>query len=85
MGSVLTVRGSFPELGAEVPAAAHVVTLHRTGEGLCELYGVRFQIDRDVELAAVLGQRLDLEITVEDETGDIGRGTKTVIVSDAIR
>jgi hypothetical protein len=80
-GSVLTVRGFLPELGAEVPPAAHVVTFHRAGEGLCELYGLRFQVDRDVELAAVLGQRLDLEIAVEDETGDIGRGTKTVIVA----
>ncbi len=73
MGSRLTVEGYFPELEFELLPFTAQVTLHKAGEGRCEIHGVRFQVDRGLPVEAVRGQALDIEISLEDPNGDVGR------------
>jgi hypothetical protein len=83
-GSVLSVRGYFPDLDVAVPPFTSGVTFHETERSGCEIHGIRFQVDREMDLEAVLGERLELEVIVEDPSGDIGSATKTVRLADSI-
>jgi hypothetical protein len=81
LGSTLTVRGTYPALGIELPPMENVVSLRRAHEeGQCEIYGVRFQVDRDVPLDAVLGATLAIEATLTDPTGPMTTGAATIAI-----
>jgi hypothetical protein len=80
-GSVLTVRGQVPGLAVEVPPMSHVITLHRAEAGFCEIFGVRFQVDREISLDALIGEALQVEVEIEDEDGDVGIATRSVIIA----
>lgn len=78
VGSLVSVRGTLPALDREVPAFVSSVTLHREA-GTCELFGVRFRVDQGLLVEELLGQPLDIELTVSDETGDtltVARGVQ---------
>ncbi|WP_438041556.1 hypothetical protein [Sorangium sp. So ce128] len=81
MGSRLTVEGYFPELEFELLPFTAQITLHKAGEGGCEIDGVRFQVDRGLPVEAVRGQALDIEITLEDPNGDVGTAAQRVVIS----
>ncbi|WP_437590656.1 hypothetical protein [Sorangium sp. So ce1000] len=81
MGSRLTVDGYFPDLGFELLPFTSQVTLHKAGEGLCEILGVRFQVDRGLSVEAVRGQALDIEIALEDPNGDVATAAQRVVIS----
>lgn len=81
MGSRLRVGGRYPELGVELlPFTAHI-TLHKAGEGLCEIHGVRFQVDRGLPVEAVRGQALDIDVVLEDPNGDVATAARRVVIS----
>jgi hypothetical protein len=80
-GSVLTVRGHLPDLATDVPPLSHVVTLHPAEAGCCEIFGVRFQVDREVALGALIGEVLEVEVEIEDDDGDVGIATRSVIIA----
>ena len=80
-GSLLTVRGHLPALATDVPPVSHVVTLHPAEAGFCEIYGVRFQVDREVALDALVGEALEVEVEIEDEDGYVGIATRSVIIA----
>lgn len=81
-GSVLSLRGFFPQLGVEIPPFTAGVTFHEAeGHAGCELFGIRFQVDRGLGIEEVLGQTLEVEITIEDTMGDVGTGSKTMTLA----
>lgn len=80
MGSRLTVGGTFPELAFKLPPARSSVTLRKAADDQCEIHGVRFQVDRGIAVDSIRGHRLDMEITLEDPTGDEASAVKRVVL-----
>ena len=81
MGSRLTVGGAFPDLAVEPFSTTSLVTFCKAGEGRCEIHGIRFQVDHGLPVEAVLGQTLDIEITLEDVNGDAATARKRVVIA----
>jgi hypothetical protein len=81
LGSTLTVRGTYPALGIALPPMQNVVSLRRADEGgTCEIYGVRFQIDRGIPLDTVLGATLAIEATLTDPSGASAAVESTITI-----
>jgi hypothetical protein len=81
MDSRLTVQGYFPELASEVRPFTSQVTLRKAAENHCEIYGVRFQVDRDLPVETLRGRALDIEIALEDPNGDVGTAAKRIVIA----
>ncbi|KYG07696.1 hypothetical protein BE21_27950 [Sorangium cellulosum] len=81
MGSRLRVGGYFPELERELLPFTAFVTLRRAGEGRCEIYGIRFQVDRGLSVEAVRGRALDVEVALEDPNGDAATAAQRVVIA----
>ncbi|WP_437571300.1 hypothetical protein [Sorangium sp. So ce542] len=81
MGSRLRVGGYFPELERELLPFTALVTLRRAGEGRCEIYGIRFQVDRGLSVEAVRGRALDVEVALEDPNGDAATAAQRVVIA----
>ncbi|WP_437928307.1 hypothetical protein WMF37_03450 [Sorangium sp. So ce291] len=81
MGSRLTVGGHFPELAFELLPFTSQVTLRRAGDAGCEIYGIRFQVDRGLSVESVRGRALDVEIALEDPDGDVATAAHRVVIS----
>jgi hypothetical protein len=69
VGSTVTVRGELPSLAISVPELQRTVSLRRADAGACQLWGLRFQVDRGVSVEEVVGQPLVVGVTLEDATG----------------
>ncbi|WP_236644422.1 hypothetical protein [Sorangium cellulosum] len=81
MGSRLRVGGYLPELERELLPFTALVTLRRAGEGRCEIYGIRFQVDRGLSVEAVRGRALDVEVALEDPNGDAATAAQRVVIA----
>lgn len=82
MGSRLTMEGNFPDIDHKLYPVISMVTLRRADEGeLCELRGLRFQVDHSVAVEAVKGQTLDIDVKLEDPDGDVAAATKRVVIA----
>ncbi|WP_437578002.1 hypothetical protein [Sorangium sp. So ce887] len=81
MGSRLRVGGYFRELEFELRPFTAQVTLHRAAGDLCEIYGIRFQVDRGLMVDAVRGRALDVEIALEDPNGDLATAARRVVIA----
>lgn len=81
MGSRLTVNGHFPDLAFDLLPFVLFTTLQKTPDPHCEIYGIRFQVDRGIPVAAVRGQPLDIDIALEDPNGDVGTAMKRVVIA----
>ena len=81
MGSRLSVGGTFPDLAYELPPFTSQITLRKAGEGGCEIYGVRFQVDRGVTVEAIRGRTLAIEVVLEDPNGDVATAMKRVVIA----
>jgi hypothetical protein len=81
MGSILGVSGHLPALSFDIPVFKSGITLRRAAENHCEVYGVRFQVDRGISVDAVRGQKLDIEVVLEDPNGDGATATKRVVIA----
>ncbi|WP_437938624.1 hypothetical protein [Sorangium sp. So ce341] len=81
MGSRLRVGGHFLELERELLPFTALVTLRRAGEGRCEIYGIRFQVDRGLSVEAVRGRALDVEVALEDPNGDAATAAQRVVIA----
>ncbi|WP_437648001.1 hypothetical protein [Sorangium sp. So ce362] len=81
MGSRLRVGGYFRELEFELRPFTAQVTLHRAAGDLCEIYGIRFQVDRGLMVDAVRGRALDVEIALEDPNGDRATAARRVVIA----
>lgn len=80
MGSRLTVEGYFPDLAFELLPFSSQITLRKAGDH-CEIYGIRFQVDRGVPVETIQGQALDIDILLEDLNGDVATAMKKVVIA----
>lgn len=83
-GSITSLTGHFPELGYDVGPFNVIFTFDPDEGGYCKLYGLRFQLDTDHDIQELLGKTFEVTATVNDKDGDVGKGTKTVTLSDDI-
>ncbi len=83
-GTVTEVTGRIDELGYDLPPFSVVFTLDPDEGGYCKIYGLRFRLDDETHpVESVLGKTLDITVTLTDADGDVGVGTKRVVLSDA--
>lgn len=81
-GSITRVTGVVPALSYETNPYQVIFSLDLDEGGYCELHGLRFQIDSaEMPVASLLGQTLEITVEVTDQDGDVGVGTRTVVLS----
>jgi hypothetical protein len=79
--STLTIRARYPELGFELPLYESSINLRVTAGDACEIYGVRLQVDRGIEVEQVLGKKLELEVALSDSAGGSAQAQQTVVIA----
>ncbi|MDI1450211.1 hypothetical protein QHF85_39595 [Polyangium sp. 6x1] len=80
MGSTLKIGGVYPDLDYKLPPASSLATLRKAGDH-CELYGIRFQVDRGIEVESVRGLPLDVDLVLTDPTGDAATAKTRVVIA----
>ena len=80
-GSVTSVTGHFPELARDVGPFNVIFTFDQDEGGYCKLFGLRFQLDQAVSIDELLGHKLEITVSVQDQDGSVGSGTKLVQLS----
>lgn len=83
-GSITSVTGHFPDLNIDVGPFDVIFTFDPDEGGYCKLYGLRFQLDQDNDINTLLGHPLDVHVKVTDPEGDVGEGTRSVVLSQDI-
>ncbi len=81
-GSITTLSASFPELGYEPFPFSVVFPLSLTEAGMCQLFGLRFQLDTGRPIADLFGQKVELSVKVSDSDDDEGSATVSAVLSD---
>lgn len=81
LGSILTVSGTFPNLPYSLPPYQWIVTLRKAPEDQCELYGIRFQVDRGIPLESILGEPFSMQIELQDSDNTKLSATQLVTIS----
>jgi hypothetical protein len=80
-GSLTRVTGHFPDLDLDVSPMQVIFTFDQDEGGYCKLYGMRFQLDQNHDIASLLGKVLKVTVKVTDKDGDVGTGERTVTLS----
>jgi len=80
LGSRVIMSGRFPDLASEVPPFEVGLTLRRGPEQRCEVYGLRFQIDRSRPVSELRGRALELNVTLSDPEGYAATAMKRVVI-----
>jgi hypothetical protein len=83
-GSITAVTGHFPDLGVDVGPFNVIFTQEIDEGGYCKIYGLRFQLDQQVNINTLLGHPLDITVAVTDPDGTVGTGTRSVVLSQTI-
>lgn len=84
-GTVTEVSGRIDELGYDIPPFSVVFTFDPDEGGYCKIYGLRFRLDDETHpIDGLLGKTLDMTVTMTDSDGDVGVGTKRVVLSSDI-
>lgn len=83
-GSITSVTGHAPDVPADVGPFNVIFTFDQDEGGYCKLYGLRFQLDADIDIEQLLGETLVVKVTVTDKEGNVGVGELTVKLSDDI-
>lgn len=87
-GSITTLSARLPDLpDLVISDAAYVFSFDRDEGGYCKLYGLRYQLDANMDkpsevVRRFLGQRLELTVTVTDSTGASARATRMIRIAD---
>lgn len=83
-GSVTTVSGSFVDFDYEPPPISLVFSFDPDEGGYCKIYGLRFRID-DPEhpVEELLGEALDVTVTITDANGVVESDTKRIVLSSS--
>lgn len=80
-GSITSISGHVPALNHDIRAFDVIFTFDPDEGGFCSLHGLRFQLDNDIDIQQLLGQVLEVQVTVTDPEGDVGVGTRQVTLS----
>jgi hypothetical protein len=83
-GSITSITGHFPDLGIDVGPFNVIFTQEIDEGGYCKIYGLRFQLDQQVNIDTLLGHPLAITVTVTDKDGTVGTGTRDVVLSQTI-
>ncbi len=83
-GSITSITGHFSDLGIDVGPFNVIFTQEVDEGGYCKIYGLRFQLDQEVDIDTLLGHPLDITVTVTDTDGAVGTGTRDVVLSQTI-
>lgn len=81
MGSTLTVGGSYPSLGYSLPPYQWTVTLRKSSDSECEVYGIRFQVDRGIPVESILGQPFHMVVNLKDQNGAEVKAEQDVVIT----
>jgi len=81
-GSRTTLEAVSPSSGTAISPFDVIFTYKPSEGGYCKLYGLRFQLDLDgVDYLPLLGKELDINATVVDRSGTVGRDSRRVMLS----
>jgi hypothetical protein len=83
-GSITSVSGHVPSLGHDVSPFNVIFTFDPSEGGYCKLYGLRFQLDSEIAIEELLGEVVQVKVTVTDPEGDVGVGEQQVTLSSTI-
>lgn len=83
-GSITSVSGSVPALSHEISPFNVIFTFDPSEGGYCKLYGLRFQLDSDIDIQELLGKVVQVRVTVTDPEGDVGVGEQQVTLSSTV-
>jgi hypothetical protein len=83
-GSITSVTGYFPDLMITIAPFDVIFTYDQDEGGYCKLFGLRFQLDLSNNINTLLGHTMNVVVTVTDTDGSVGKGTKTVKLSNNI-
>jgi hypothetical protein len=81
-GTVTELTGEIPELGLSIMPFTVIFTFDQDEGGYCKLYGLRFQLDQQVEIQKLLGHTLQITATLTDRDGTKGIAHRTVQLSN---
>jgi hypothetical protein len=81
-GTITSVTGHLPEIGLDVAPFTVIFTFDPDEGGYCKLAGLRFQLDVDHTIKDFFGHVIEVTVTETDRDGTIGKGTKTLKLSD---
>ncbi|NUP06313.1 MAG: hypothetical protein HOW73_09670 [Polyangiaceae bacterium] len=82
-GSVTTLTGRFPALDYEPQPSVVIFTFDPDEGGYCKIYGLRFRLDDEQHpVESLLGQELEVTVSITDQSDDTASATRTVRLSD---
>lgn len=82
-GSITTVSGRFPTLDYEPEPSIVIFTFDPDEGDYCKIYGLRFRIDDDAHpVEGLLGQSLELTVSITDSNDVTASSSRTVQLSD---
>ncbi|UQA59040.1 hypothetical protein [Polyangium aurulentum] len=77
--SIVTLKGFVPELGLAIgPFSRKIQLADGVSSGVCERWGLIFQVDIDTPVGTLIGKTLELSATVADPEGDSATDEKTI-------
>ncbi len=84
-GSLIEVTGRAPSLGIDLPSFLVAFSFDPDEGGWCKIYGLRFRLDDDdTPIESLLGQPVEITVTITDPDGDVGTSTKSAVLSATI-
>jgi len=84
-GSLIEVTGRAPSLGIDLPSFLVAFSFDPDEGGWCKIYGLRFRLDDDdTPIESLLGQPVEITVTITDPDGDVGTATKSAVLSTNI-
>ncbi|MFO0762596.1 MAG: hypothetical protein U0359_39515 [Byssovorax sp.] len=81
-GSITTITGHVDDPAVDIAPFQVIFTFDQDEGGYCKLYGLRFQLDQQIEIEKLLGKTIKVTVKVTDKDGDIGAGERIFKLSD---
>lgn len=82
-GSITRVSGKVLSTGREIAPFSVVFTFDPDEGGYCKVFGLRFQLDDESHpISEVLGEPVEITVTISDPDGDVGEGKRVFTLSD---
>ncbi len=84
-GSITDLAGQFTDVDYAPPPMSVIFTFDPDEGDYCKIYGLRFRLDDpDHPIESLLGEGIDLTLTITDPTGATESATRSVTLSDDI-
>lgn len=83
-GTTTEVSGVVPNLGVDIPPLRVIFTLDPDEGGFCKIFGLRFRLDEGADIETLLGETVDVTVTLEDSEGAVGTDSHRFTLSNDI-